>query len=200
MSRTLTIDLFAEDTGHAELLHPLLERLAREQETDASIRVRSARGGHGRALGEMKLYQQTVLKGVGSITIPDLLVVAIDANCNSFVDARKAVQDGLLPPFRDRAVLACPDPHVERWYLADGVAFQTVVGITPPSVSNVKCKRDFYKAMLAQAVAEAGHPALLGGIEFGRELAEAMDYFRAGKADNSLKHFLDEATARFKTA
>jgi len=54
--------------------------------------------------------------------------------------------------------------------------------------------------MLAEAVADAGHPATLGGIEFARELVDAMNFYRAAKADSSLKHFLDEATARFKSA
>lgn len=133
------------------------------------------------------------------MTIPDLLVVAIDANCESYTAARKKVQDALVDEFRDRTVAACPDPHVERWYLADLEAFHAVVGITP-KVRKDKCDRDYYKSVLASSVADAGHPPTLGGLEFARELAEALDYFRAGKADASLKHFLEEVGARFKSA
>jgi hypothetical protein len=197
MSNPLTVDLFAEDRGHEDLLHPLLERLARTQGKEAQVQVISARGGHGRAIAELKLYQDAVLEGVRAL--PDLLVAAIDTNCDSLAAAQQAVRDALAEPFRDRAVLACPDPHVERWYMADLQAFHQVVGSTP-NLSKLKCKRDVYKARLAQAVADGGHPSTLGGIEFARELAEAMDFYRAGKADNSLKHFLDEATARFKSA
>jgi hypothetical protein len=197
MSSRVVTDLFVEDRGHEELLRPLLERIGREQQKPIAVRVRQARGGHGRVLEELSLYQESVLKGAGGMTLPDLLVVAIDSNCSAFQAARTAIQDRLKDEFRDRAVCACPDPHVERWYLADLTAFHQVVGVTPV-VGKQKCQRDVYKALLAKAVADAGHPPLLGGIEFARELVEAMDFFRAAKADHSLKHFLDEAGARLK--
>ena len=197
MSSRVVTDLFVEDRGHEELLRPLLERIGREQQKPIAVRVRQARGGHGRVLEELSLYQESVLKGAGGMTLPDLLVVAIDSNCSAFQAARTAIQDRLKDEFRDRAVCACPDPHVERWYLADLTAFHQVVGVTPV-VGKQKCQRDVYKALLAKAVADAGHPPLLGGIEFARELVEAMDFFRAAKADHSLKHFLDEAGTRLK--
>src|SRR5215213_3957867 len=89
MSSRPRIDLFAEDREHEELLKPLLERLAREQGKDVRVSVRSARGGHGRAIAELKLYQRSVLKRIGGATLPDVLVVAIDANCASFSSAQK---------------------------------------------------------------------------------------------------------------
>ena len=46
---------------------------------------------------------------------------------------------------------------------------------------------------------EAGYPPTLGGIEFAREIVQVMDLFRAGKADRSLKHFIDNATAIFRS-
>jgi hypothetical protein len=197
MNRPITIDLFVEDRGHEALLKPLLERLGREQERDVSVQVRAARGGHGRALAEFALYQDSVLKG--AVSMPDLLVVAIDANCSSFREARASIEKELQEAFEDRTIAACPDPHVERWYLADLDAFHRVVG-TRPKVGKQKCDRDVYKALLAQAVVNAGHPPTLGGLEFAEELAAAMSFYRAGKADNSLKHFLEAATARLKSA
>jgi hypothetical protein len=190
------IDLFVEDRGHEDFLTPLLERLGREHEREVEVRARSARGGHGRAITELGLYQRRVIK-LGGGAMPDLLVVAIDANCSSFTAARNQVAGALLEGFRERAIHACPDPHIERWYLADLEAFHAVVGVTP-SVGKQKCERGVYKGILARAVVDGGHPATLGGLEFARELAEAQDYFRAGKADSSLKHFLDEAVSRFK--
>jgi hypothetical protein len=199
MAEALQIDLFAEDQAHEELLRPLLERMAREQKRPARVRVRSARGGHGRAIQELKLYQQSMLKGITGSTLPDLLVVAIDANCKNYTDTLKEIQGALQDEFRDRTVGACPDPHIERWYLADLDAFHQVVGIRP-SIAKQKCERDVYKRLLASAVVEAGHPATLGGIEFARELAEAMSYFRAGKSESALKHFLEETAGRLKTS
>jgi hypothetical protein len=197
MSESLLIDLFAEDRAHEELLRPLLERMARECEKDVQVRVRSARGGHGRVLAELRLYQKSMLKKVAGKLLPDVLVVAIDANCESLTAARNHIESALEATFRDRTLRACPDPHIERWYLADLKAFHEVVGITPVVPKN-KCERDLYKGILSSAVAEAGHPPTLGGIEFARELAEGMDFFRAGKGDSSLKHFLDETLARFR--
>lgn len=193
MSDEVLIDLFAEDRAHEEWLRPLLERLANQEGVVARVRVRSARGGHGRVITELKTYQRSFERGIGG-RMPDILVAAIDANCSSHAEAHRSVQDALQEHFADRTVKAIPDPHIERWYLADLEAFHEVVGITP-SFESGKCDRDYYKAVLAKAVADAGHPSTLGGIEFARELVEALDFFRASKADRSLKHFLDELRA-----
>ena len=61
-----------------------------------------------------------------------------------------------------------------------------------------KCERGFYKGVLAKAVRDGGHPPTLGGIEFASEIVAAMDLFRAGKTESSLKHFLEAATARIR--
>ncbi len=182
---------------HEEWLCALVERLARETEKDVQLRVLSARGGHGRAVTEFEIYQRGIIKGLGG-QLPNLLIAAIDANCAQFVAAQNSVKKATQPLFADRTVQATPDPHIERWFLADLETFHSVVGVTPV-VKQHKCERGYYKNVLARAVADAGHPAPLGGIEFAREIVEAMDYYRAGKADNSLKHFLDEITARFKS-
>jgi hypothetical protein len=197
MSEPALIDLFAEDRGHEAFLLPLLSRLARESGKTISVRVRSARGGHGRAISELTTYQRGFDKGIGG-QLPDLLVVAIDGNCEAFAAAQRAVQDALREPFAGRAIKATPDPHIERWFLADLEAFHTVVGVTP-SVKTDKCERDYYKGVLAESVVQAGHPLMLGGIEFAPEIVEALDYYRAGKADTSFKHFLEEIRARIQS-
>jgi len=193
MSKPLAIDLFAEDRAHEELLKPLIERVAAERGRTVAVHVRSARGGHGEAIDEFRLYQRQVgrLRRRGT---PDLVVVAIDTNCGSFTETRNAITKATRPGVRDRCVPACPDPHVERWYLADLKGFHRAVGATP-SVPKGKCERDLYKRILAQAVVAAEHPATLGGIEFAHEIVEAMDLFRAGKSESSLKHFIDDLRA-----
>lgn len=193
----MVVDIFAEDRAHEELLKALLDRLAREEGKVIVPRIRSARGGHGRALEELSLYQRSVQQGVGGMTVPDLLIVAIDTNCSSFNGAKKEIQARLETQFEDRTVVACPDPHVERWYLADPESFHHVVGVTP-RVGRRKCERDRYKTILSRAILEAGHPPTLGGIEFAREIVEAMDFYRAGKRETSLKHFLDDAVAQIR--
>lgn len=196
MSNSLVVDLFAEDRAHEEWLRPLLERVAREENVSVRIRVRSARGGHGRVMHELKTYQQALARRIGAST-PDLLVVAIDANCSSFVETQKKVQSALQVQFQTCTVKATPDPHIERWFLADRQAFHQVVGITP-QFEEGKCERDYYKRVLAEAVEQAGHPPTLGGIEFAQDLVEHLDYYRAGSADSSFKHFLDETRGALK--
>jgi hypothetical protein len=196
MNSVLVVDLFAEDRAHEEFLRSMLTRLGREQEKRIALRIRSARGGHGRVLDELSLYQRAIAKP-GTMTRPDFLVIAIDANCKSFNVTRREIEEKIDSSFRGHAVLACPDPHIKRWYLADPDSFQRVVGASP-RIGKRKCERDRYKAILSKAILDGGHPPTLGGIEFAQELVEAMDLYRAGRAERSLKHFLDEANAQIK--
>ena len=197
MSSPVLVDIFVEDRAHEAFLVPMLRRIAQEEKVVVTPRVRSGRGGHGRAVTELKLYQDLVQKGVAGTTSPDLLIAGIDANCSTFAKAKKAIVGATHVPFSDRLVVACPDPHVERWYLADPESFKAVVGYRP-TIARKKCARDYYKDALAKVVRKAGHPATLGGIEFAQELVERMDLYRAGKNDRSLKVFVDDLRARLR--
>ncbi|MBI4676021.1 MAG: DUF4276 family protein [Elusimicrobia bacterium] len=185
------MDIFVEDRAHEAFLVPMLRRIAREEDVAVTPRVRSGRGGHGRAVAELGRYQDLVRKGAAGATAPDLLIAGIDGNCSTFAKAKKAIKGATHAPFSSRLVVACPDPHVERWYLADPESFKEVVGLWP-TVAKKKCSRDYYKNALAKAIRKAGHPATLGGIEFAQELVERMDLYRAGKNDRSLKSFADD--------
>jgi hypothetical protein len=197
MSSPVAVDIFVEDRAHEEFLVPLLRRVAMEEEIVVSPRVRSARGGHGRAIAELELYQRLAAKGSGAISCPDLLIVGIDGNCTTFTRKKKEIQNATDASFQDRLIVACPDPHVERWFLADPESFCEIVG-RKPRVGRKKCQRDYYKDVLARTVREAGHPATLGGIEFAPELVEAMDLYRAGKDDRSLKSFVEDLRVRLR--
>jgi hypothetical protein len=118
-------------------------------------------------------------------------VAAIDSNCSTLVQKRKEIAAKTLETLKGVVVAACPDPHVERWYMADPDSFETVVG-RRPALGREKCSRDRYKKLLAEAVRQAKHPALLGGIEFAAELVEAMDLYRAGRNESSLHAFIRE--------
>lgn len=198
MSSRLTVDLFAEDRAHEEFLRAMLNRIATEQDRNLTVRVRSARGGHPRVLEELGLYQTSVLKAPENLSMPDLVCIAIDANCKRWIRARTDIKKRIQSQFMQRAIIACPDPHIERWYLADPDSFAQVVGVRP-KVGKRKCERDRYKAILSKAIVDAGHPVTLGGIEFAQELVAAMDLYRAGKSEGSLKHFLDETISHIKT-
>lgn len=199
MSEALLAEFFLEDTAHHQFLVPLVERVGREEEVDLRCRVRNARGGHAGVMNSFERYQMLRERGVGGSEAPALLLVAIDGNCSSFTETRRNVQRATSELFVHTLVTACPDPHIERWYLADPKSFQTVVGIQP-SVSPQKCARGYYKHLLAAAVANAGHPPTLGGIEFGKELADEMDLFRAGRNDSSFKAFVRDLRQRLRRA
>jgi hypothetical protein len=127
------------------------------------------------------------------------LIVAIDGNCMTFAKKSAEIRAATRPRFSDRLVVACPDPHVERWYLADPDSFVTVVGVRP-RVGKKKCARGHYKRLLAQAVQQGGHPPTLGGIEFAAELVAEMSFYRAGRGDASLKAFLGDLRGQLRSA
>jgi hypothetical protein len=185
----LSIDLFAEDRAHEEFLKAMIGRLSNEEARPILLHFRVARGGHGRVLDELDNYRRLVEKG--AISTPDLCVVAIDANCRRLNDARKEIATHLTGPLDQRSVMACPDPHIERWFLADPISFHEVVG-SQPSLGRQKCARDVYKALLVKAIRDAGQIPTVGGIEFAQELVAAMHLYRAEKNDRSLALFVDE--------
>lgn len=198
MSSRPRVDIFVEDFAHEAFIVPMLTRIAREEQVTVTPRVRSGLGGHGRAFTELKLYQDLVRKSAGDTSNPDLLIAGIDGNCSTFAKARNAIVAATYEPFSARLVVACPEPHIERWYLADPESFKDVVGYRP-TIAKKKCVRDYYKDALVRVVRKAGHPATLGGIEFARELVENMDLYRAGKNERSLKAFIDDLRGRLKT-
>jgi len=199
MSEELVVDLFVEDRAHEEFVGAIVRRIARAENRQIQLRVRAARGGYPRVLHELDLYQKLVLKGLAGMSLPDVLVIAADANCHGLAARKKAIRRRLEKAFKGRTVLAVPDPHVERWYLSDRQAFKQVVGVQPPAERR-KCERGRYKRILAQAVRDGGHPAILGGIEFAKELAESMDFYRAGRAEPGLKQFVNDAVSAFRLA
>ena len=198
MSSPFTVDIFVEDHAHEAFLVPMVQRIARDENIVVAPRVRSAWGVHGRAVAELRLSQRVVERGTPDFAPPDLLIAGIDGNCSTFAKAKKAIEEATNAPFSDRLVVACPDPHVERWYLADPESFQGVVGHRP-TIAKKKCVRNYYKDALAKVVSKAGHPATLGGIEFAQELVERMDLYRAGKNERSLKAFVDDLRGRLRT-
>jgi hypothetical protein len=183
--RPVTISMFVEDLGHERILRALVQRMAVQEGIEVEPRVVSAKGGHGRVFQELKLFQRAS-SGDG-----DLLLVAIDANCKGWNATRTRMESHIDKDKFANYVLACPDPHVERWYMADpeGLHKALDVKVNP---GKAKCERDRYKQMLTYALRAAGHPVLLGGSEFADEIVESMDLFRAGKSEPSLKHFMDD--------
>lgn len=105
------ISLFTEDTGHEEFLLPLLQRIADQYEVSVVLKPLSVRGGYGKVAEELEEYVQEIIEYREGI--PDLLLVATDANCQGFIERRKKLQK-TVEPIRDQVIFAVPDPHVER--------------------------------------------------------------------------------------
>jgi len=195
-SPVMTIDLFCEDAGHESFVTALIKRLARDAGRQAEIRVRNASGGKGRAIVELKAWQRAFATfATGS---PDLLVVVIDCNCSDWnqrrMDLESAVDQARFPGF----LVGCPDPHVERWCIADPVVFNQVVG-GPPEADPGKCERNAYKNLLRRSIQQAGGQILSDPMEYAPELVQAMDLYRAGKNQQSLKHFVEGLRAALRT-
>jgi hypothetical protein len=180
--------LFCEDAGHEQFVVALVERLADEVEVIPVVQPVSARGGEGQALTEFKLWQRSFLSRSGT---PDLLVLVIDANCAGWSQMRTDLDAAVNREIVPRHVVGCPDPHVERWYAADPVGFEQVVGSSPGKDPG-KCDREVYKRQVIEAAIRGGTPIVTSPAELAPDLVGSMDLYRAGKNQPSLKHFVDE--------
>lgn len=197
MSDPLVADLFVEDLAHEVFVGALAHRIAREEQVALSVQARSARGGHPRALEEFGAYQRLIETGALTSRTPDLVVVIIDGNCSTSRKKRAEIQQATRPRLLNRLVAGCPNPHVERWFLADPDSFHKVVGYRP-AVGREKCEREHYKRLLADAIRKGNQPATLGGLEFAAELVEAMNLYRAGRSDSSLRAFVSDLRRRLR--
>lgn len=190
MAHDRVIHLYGEDRGHIQFVEPMLRRILREGSVRAVVETRNAQGGHGRAINEFKAWQKATQKGLIAGR-PDLLVLVIDANCvglNQKLRELTSIIDRTVFP---EAVIGCPDPHVERWCLADPAAFHHVVGTRPPPDPG-KCERNLYKKLLRRAVDEAGLPIVTDVMEIAPELVDAMDLYHAGQTQDALGRFIDD--------
>jgi hypothetical protein len=186
--RALEIDLFVEDVAHERLLECIIARIASEERAKCRVRSVLAKGGRGRVLSELELYLRVARAGA-----PDMVVIGIDANCHGWAAIRRQVE-AVLDGSGLRAVIACPDPHIERWYLGDPPSLAEAFGVKM-AVPRRKCNRDVYKELLTRALRSGENEVILGGIEYAEEIVEVMDLFRAGKAEASLRHFVSDLRA-----
>lgn len=192
MAERPSVVLYCEDSGHELFARALLDRVAKDLGLRMDIRTLSGRGGHGRALTEFKVWQRAITGGGGiGFDIPDLLILMIDANCKGWANVRRDLEESINGQVFPHCAIGCPDPHVERWCLADPEAVQKVLGIPAPADPG-KCDRHLYKNLLRRAIHEAGQPILTTEMEYAPDFVAAMDLFRAGRNQASLKHFVDE--------
>jgi hypothetical protein len=189
------INFFVEDSGHEVFLNALVERLADQYGIKVGINHYSVTGGCGRMIKELGDYLRDLERGQNSL--PDLLIVARDANCKGLFGCRQEIDNKVPPRFKDFTIYAIPDPHIERWVLLDSAAFKLVLG-KGCAAPDQKCERDRYKHFLIEAIRNAGISPLLGGIEHVEDIVKAMDLHRMEMADESLGRLLKDLHDKFK--
>jgi hypothetical protein len=187
------IALFVEDHAHQSFLDALISRLAKEWGIEIQLRWLNVRRGHGAVIRELKQFLRDLQRDQAGL--PDLVVVATDANCKGMNERMKEISSETANIAAD-IIYAVPDPHIERWLLLDSGAFKTVFG-RGCKAPDQKCERARYKKMLIEAILETGIIPSLGGIEFSEDIVQAMDIKRAIRNDPSFKRLVEELYAVF---
>lgn len=188
------VALFVEDYGHSVFLKALLTRLSEQFGVPVTVREFSARGGHGRVETEFRQFVRDLKQT--SVSLPDLVIVATDANCEGFRERRKQMQPH-AEAIPDRVLYCIPDPHIERWLLLDSAAFKKVLGVACQAPDQ-KCDRGRYKQLLADAVIASGQTPLLGGLEHAEDLVNKMRLEQIAKRDDSFGDLLNGLQGYFR--
>ncbi|HOE12871.1 MAG TPA: AAA family ATPase [bacterium] len=183
------IRMFVEDFGHQEVVGGLVRRLAQESGIEINLKILNASGGSGMVLHELQRYVRDLQTG----NLPDLLIAAIDANCQGITKRRNEILNR-AGDLKDLTVCALPNPHIERWLLIDSAAFKKVLGAGCWAPGG-KCERDRYKHQLLDAVRESGVLPIIGGMEHAKDIVLAMDLNKV--KDRSLGRFLKDLRNKF---
>lgn len=192
---TLRLDLFCEDVGHEAFARAAAERLASELGVDLTVRVASARAGLGRAQRELRAYMHVIRRRAGT---PDVLVVLADGNDVGPQARREEIESMGLDRVFPVYVVGTPDPSVEAWLLADPQSLAAEFGHRLPEATPRGSKA--LKRFLVEYLEDAGKIVMEGGTEFADEIVAVMDMYRAGKAEPTLKHFVNELKVAIETA
>lgn len=186
------VALFVEDIGQVRFLTRLMERVAAEQEPSLQARIitRNATGGGARVIAELRRFVRDLPTEEET---PDLIVVALDCDCRRRSRVVRDLQKLLAGRVSSEIVFALPEPHVERWYLADQAALQRVTGAPGmPSLPPPRCRKDLFKRALADAFGAGDLYPSLGGVEYAEEIVSEMDLSVAARNDASLGAFIQD--------
>jgi hypothetical protein len=177
MAERLVLDLFCEDSGHEVFITNLVRVIARSLAvTEPLVKPIAARGGHGKAISELKAWQRGLRSG--SLVRGDALLV------------RAAIDSSLYP----QVLIGCPDPHVEVWCAADPAAFHSQFSVAVPPAPS-RSGRLVYKQWLRTALEQAGVVVLGDPMDISLDLLPAMDLNRACRNDDSLQHLVSSVRA-----
>lgn len=186
MNHTLQVVCFFEDIAHERFITALIKRAAEQQNVTPAIKVLNAT--HGSRM--WKEFRQYLRELEAEVTpLPDVFIVVMDGNCQKATEVVRKIEDEVkkVSVTLPRLVCAVPDPHIERWYLEDQQAFKKVLPrAQPPKKLRYKCEHDRYKRALIEAIRAAGVEPLLGGAEYGEDIAKVLD---PSRLDRSFKTF-----------
>ncbi len=188
------VSLFVEDAAHEKFIGAVLKRVAHEHKINIKITFSSVRGGHGTVKRELKQFINDILRD--RTGPPDLIIVATDANCMGFNRREKEIT-AITNKVTLRIICAIPEPHIERWFLIDSLAFKKAAG-KGCGAPDKKCERSRYKNLLIQNIVDAGIIPSFGGIEFADAIVEEMDLPGAARFDHSFERFISELRAVFR--
>jgi len=188
MSRAIEVVYFFEDLAHEQFVRALVRRVAQQKGLRLDERVRNATLG-SRVWIELKQFLRDLRRE--EEPLPDVLIVVVDGNCQSAAEVRRRIaseveQSEVSVP---HLVCAVPDPHIERWYIEDQQALPQVVREAKPPKLAYKCEKDRYKAALKQAIRAAGVEPILGGAEYGEQIAE---HLQPSRLDESFQLFWED--------
>jgi hypothetical protein len=191
-----SVSLFCEDSFHEKFLGALLRRFEAKHKVGMHARFLSAQGGLPKMHGELRSFLRDLERE--RRPLPDAIIVVADANCLGY-NARKgslasaSEHHGVLQPLISYAI---PDPHIERWMLADPAAFQQVFGrgCTLPAI---KCAKDEYKRLLRKEIRASGIEAPLGGEEFAEDIVSVMNLAQVQTREPSLGLLLRDLRGLF---
>lgn len=194
----LRVGYFLEDIAHEKFITALVKRVSGEAglspETLEHV-IYNASGGEGQTMTELRSFLRDVQRG--RIPPTPVLVVTVDGNCRGYTEKRNEVEQlAVQYEYAGTLVCAIPDPHIERWYIADPGGLQQAIGArVRPVLPAYKCERGRYKRAILDVFADIGVRPLLGGAEYGSDIVRVMDLYVAQQADPALKHFVDHLKA-----
>lgn len=188
----MTVGFFLEDQAHENFIIALTLRILEELERE-NCRVINAVGGSSRVLEEYEKFMRDYSKGKSENI--DLLIVVIDSNTEGPINRiRKLEKIREKYKYFGPICFAIPDPHIERWYLLDNVAFGKAVEINTPGEISAPPRRrtkDYYKNILMQILGQNDIICLAGGSEYGGEIANLMDLDLIRRKPNKDTNFID---------